>query len=1071
MKKINSKDSAWFRARTLKERIAASSENLVYDVELGKKRLKKWKSESTFADAGLFAQRLAQDGITEAEFAQILGQNIAPIPLKWLRELEQAYENLDASDITNLLANSSLSRHPSFGFLNAISPILAQGIMKLKSGLNNLPNLPDNLRNIHAILLDGLPEQLLFMVNATLVLEMNVSRLQGLLTGNHPQERFSSFIRRLQNPEVQLTLWEEYPVLAKQVLAAINRWVENSLEFIQHLSHDWRNIYDKFQPPVNPGKLVKINRGEGDSHNNGKSVIIITFASGWQLVYKPRSLAVDEHFQNLLLWLNQKGFQPAFRTLQILDQGNYGWVEFVNPQQCHSADAVKRFYQRQGGYLALLYALEATDFHFENLIAAGEHPVLIDLESLFHPRSEILITAADNLDREMVADSVLRVGLLPQVTWGNTQAAGIDLSGLGGAKGQLTPEKVPQLVQVGTDTMRVERQQAVIPGSQNRPQLNQQEVNVQEYTDAITEGFTAVYGILLQHRPELLKILDGFAADEVRVVMRASRTYALLLRESYHPDFLRDALERDRLFDKLWIDVKNRPQLSQIITAERDALWKNDIPLFSTYPHSRDLYHRDTGLHIPNFFPQSGIELVHHRLNNFSEKDLQKQTWFIQAALATLEMAKTGDNHQIKLSKKTSDITVTNTATTAQFLEIACKIGDRLELLAHKNGEFVNWMGISLTPSQQWTLAPLSTDLYAGIPGVALFLAYLGEITQNHTYTNLAQAAINTLKQRLETHSDTIKFIGGFSGWGGIIYTYTHLGILWREPELIADAITLVAKIPPLIAQDQQLDIIAGAAGCIGSLISLYQTSPKQLILDVAIQCGEHLLTQAQTTNTGIGWKTPASENQPLTGFSHGAAGFAWALWKLAVISEKQEFQAAATAAINYERSHFDPIASNWLDLRQNEVKNSFMTAWCNGAPGLGLGRLSICGDTPDEIMYKEITTAIQTTIKQGFGNNHCLCHGDLGNIDLLLIANAKLNNPEIAQKIEKIATEILSDIQQNNFRCGVPLGIETPSLMVGLAGIGYGLLRLTYPQLIPSILLLEPPKKPSPSLRLCASA
>ncbi|MDB9375177.1 type 2 lanthipeptide synthetase LanM [Nodularia sphaerocarpa] len=647
MKKINSKDSAWFRARTLKERIAASSENLVYDVELGKKRLKKWKSESTFTDAGLFAQRLAQDGITEAEFAQILGQNIAPIPLKWLREFEQAYENLHASDITNLLANSSLSRHPSFGFLNAISPILAQGIIKLKSGLNNLPNLPDNLRNIHAILLDGLPEQLLFMVNATLVLEMNVSRLQGLLTGNHPQERFSSFIRRLQNPEVQLTLWQEYPVLAKQVLAAINRWVENSLEFIQHLSHDWRNIYDKFQPPVNPGKLVKINRGEGDSHNNGKSVIIITFASGWQLVYKPRSLAVDEHFQNLLLWLNQKGFQPAFRTLQILDQGNYGWVEFVNPQQCHSADAVKRFYQRQGGYLALFYALEATDFHFENLIAAGEHPVLIDLESLFHPRSEILITAADNLDREMVADSVLRVGLLPEVTWGNTQV----------------------------------------------------------------------------------------------------------------------------------------------------------------------------------------------------------------------------------------------------------------------------------------------------------------------------------------------------------------------------------------------------------------------------------------TTNTGIGWKTPASENQPLTGFSHGAAGFAWALWKLAVISEKPEFQAAATAAINYERSHFDPIASNWLDLRQNEVKNSFMTAWCNGAPGLGLGRLSICGDTPDEIMYKEITTAIQTTIKQGFGNNHCLCHGDLGNIDLLLIANAKLNNPEIAQKIEKIATEILSDIQQNNFRCGVPLGIETPSLMVGLAGIGYGLLRLTYPQLIPSILLLEPPKKPSPSLRLCASA
>ena len=36
--------------------------------------------------------------------------------------------------------------------------------------------------------------------------------------------------------------------------------------------------------------------------------------------------------------------------------------------------------------------------------------------------------------------------------------------------------------------------------------------------------------------------------------------------------------------------------------------------------------------------------------------------------------------------------------------------------------------------------------------------------------------------------------------------------------------------------------------------------------------------------------------------------------------------------------------------------------------------------------------------------------------------------------------------------------GVETPGLMVGLAGIGYELLRLADPAVIPSILLLEPP-------------
>ena len=38
------------------------------------------------------------------------------------------------------------------------------------------------------------------------------------------------------------------------------------------------------------------------------------------------------------------------------------------------------------------------------------------------------------------------------------------------------------------------------------------------------------------------------------------------------------------------------------------------------------------------------------------------------------------------------------------------------------------------------------------------------------------------------------------------------------------------------------------------------------------------------------------------------------------------------------------------------------------------------------------------------------------------------------------------------------PSGVETPGLMTGLAGIGYGLLRLAEPRRTPSVLALEPP-------------
>jgi lantibiotic modifying enzyme len=40
----------------------------------------------------------------------------------------------------------------------------------------------------------------------------------------------------------------------------------------------------------------------------------------------------------------------------------------------------------------------------------------------------------------------------------------------------------------------------------------------------------------------------------------------------------------------------------------------------------------------------------------------------------------------------------------------------------------------------------------------------------------------------------------------------------------------------------------------------------------------------------------------------------------------------------------------------------------------------------------------------------------------------------------------------------GVPLNVETPGLLLGLAGIGYELLRLAEPERVPSLLTLAPP-------------
>ena len=68
--------------------------------------------------------------------------------------------------------------------------------------------------------------------------------------------------------------------------------------------------------------------------------------------------------------------------------------------------------------------------------------------------------------------------------------------------------------------------------------------------ESITSGFTTMYQLLLKHRAELLADggpLTRFADDQVRVILRATRTYALLLQESFHPVSLGTRWTGDRL--------------------------------------------------------------------------------------------------------------------------------------------------------------------------------------------------------------------------------------------------------------------------------------------------------------------------------------------------------------------------------------------------------------------------------------------------------------------------------------------------------------------------------------------
>jgi len=405
-----------------------------------------------------------------------------------------------------------------------------------------------------------------------------------------------------------------------------------------------------------------------------------------------------------------------------------------------------------------------------------------------------------------------------------------------------------------------------------------------------------------------------------------------------------------------------------------------------------------------------------------------------------------------------------------RLLAAARAVGDRLGDLALQGEGDATWIGLTLMAKDRWSLAPLGLDLYNGLPGVTLFLAYLGAITGEERYSELSRAALTTIHRQVEQNRSHLTSIGAFDGWGGVIYTLTHLGALWNESELLARAEELVGWLPDLIEQDEEFDVIGGAAGCIGGLICLHSYAPSDRALAAAIRCGDRLLVQARSMERGIGWTPKFPAKGPLAGFSHGAAGMAWALLELAALADEDRFRIAALAAIDYERSIFSAEAGNWPDLREFEpssktTKNSqaeenFTTAWCHGAPGIGLARLRSLRHIDDAEIRAEIDVSLRTTSELGFGGNHSLCHGDLGNLELLLEAGRILDESQSLAQAGRIAAMTLKSFDKDGWLCGVPLDVESPGLMTGLAGIGYELLRIAEPARVPSVLALDAPTR-----------
>ena len=412
------------------------------------------------------------------------------------------------------------------------------------------------------------------------------------------------------------------------------------------------------------------------------------------------------------------------------------------------------------------------------------------------------------------------------------------------------------------------------------------------------------------------------------------------------------------------------------------------------------------------------------------------------------------------------------------FLEAADFIAARLCRDALWSAGRCNWLGDSMEfVGGQWAVAhrAFGPDLYSGTSGVALFLAEAYAKTAEPLFRETAAGGVRHALSRLGELSGPAR-VGFYTGQAGLGYALTRVGELLGEPEFVDRGLQVVEALAEAEPDERATDVLAGSAGAIPALLYLRKRYEREPLLDLARRHGEFLLGAARKTASGWSWNTlniaAEQRRQDLCGFSHGAAGISWALLELWKATGEERFRVAAAQGFAYERQCFDRQQENWPDFRGlydswagTGGQPGFMTAWCHGAPGIGLSRVRAYALTGEEVYRREAEAALRTTGRtlavpatQGEAN-YSLCHGNAGNAELFVYAARVLGDETHARLAEQVGLAGIEQYRrsQSPWPCGVLQGGETPGLLLGLAGIGHFYLRLHDPSGVPPVLIILP--------------
>ena len=427
------------------------------------------------------------------------------------------------------------------------------------------------------------------------------------------------------------------------------------------------------------------------------------------------------------------------------------------------------------------------------------------------------------------------------------------------------------------------------------------------------------------------------------------------------------------------------------------------------------------------------------------------------------------------------------------LLDAAASIGQTLCNTAYWHDGRCNWVGrssreaggtaaqLQITP----TVAALGPEFYGGSAGVGLFLAQLHQLRPHRFVVDTARgAARHALRKSADLPTQVARSF--HSGPIGIAFAAATIAQLTGDTQLVDEALELARRAAASLEGEGLLDVIGGSAGVIAPLLALSRLHGIDSLRQPALALADELRGAATQNDGAWCWDNDRACGKgvgptPLCGFAHGASGMGLSLIEAGSVCGRSDWIDGGLAAFAYEDRLYDTAHRNWPDLR--DLSNgasttaasdsatplrpqsrapSFMVAWCHGAAGIGLARLRALQLLPARA--SEVVGGVDRAVACArtqldalpAGSDATLCHGRGGLAETLLLESTIRGDARQRRATVQMWTRLLKARGDDpEWPSGVPSGGSNPSLMLGLAGVGYSLLRAAAPERVPSVLMI----------------